>query len=194
MTDVARVRALLVDAVEQQRSLVDDEAVVAALALLADTVAASLRSGGRVWLFGNGGSAADAQHLAAELVGRFRKERQALPAEALTVNTSVLTAVANDYGFEHVFSRQLEAFAREGDVAIGISTSGASENVLNGLRAARRLGAHAAALTGAGGSERLAAYADCIVAPAADTPLIQEAHILLGHFLCELVEDSLAGE
>jgi D-sedoheptulose 7-phosphate isomerase len=194
MTDAARVRALLVEAVDQHRRLLDDADVLDALARLADTVAASFRNGGRVWLFGNGGSAADAQHLAAELVGRFRTERRALPAEALTVNTSVLTAVANDYGFEHVFSRQLEAFVRAGDVAIGISTSGASANVENGLQTARRLGAHAAALTGAAGSERLAAHADCVVAPTADTARIQEAHILFGHVLCELVDASLAAE
>jgi D-sedoheptulose 7-phosphate isomerase len=191
---VERVRAILAAALDEQRRLLDDERALEAFARLADVVAASLGSGGCVWFFGNGGSAADAQHLAAELVGRFRRERRPLPAEALTVNTSVLTAVANDYGFAQVFARQLEARARAGDVAIGITTSGRSENVVNGLRVARGLGLETAALTGFDGGARLAALADCIVVPSTDTPRIQESHLLLGHVLCELVEDALAPE
>jgi D-sedoheptulose 7-phosphate isomerase len=190
----ARVRKALAAALDEQRRLVDDDELLESLARLAGAVVRSLRTGGRVWLFGNGGSAADAQHIAAELVGRFRGDRPAFAAEALTVNTSILTSVANDYGFEHVFARQLEASAREGDVAIGISTSGSSENVLNGLRVARRLGLHAAALTGADGRERLGSLAECVVVPSSDTPRVQEAHIVLGHVLCELVEESLAAD
>lgn len=187
-----RLRTALAAALDEQRRLLSDEAALESLARLAEAMASSLGRGGRIWLFGNGGSAADAQHLAAELVGRFRHDRRALAAEALTVNTSILTAVANDYGFEEIFSRQLQGLAREGDVAIGISTSGLSENVVNGLRAARALGLYTAALTGSEGLSRLDSLADCVVAvPSTDTPRIQESHILLGHVLCELVEDSL---
>lgn len=187
-----RLRTALASALDEQRRLLSDESVLESLARLGEAMSASLRGGGRIWLFGNGGSAADAQHLAAELVGRFRNERRALAAEALTVNTSILTGVANDYGFEEVFSRQLEGVAREGDVAIGLTTSGSSANVVSGLRAARALGLYTAALTGAEGLSRLESLADCVVAvPSADTPRIQESHILLGHLLCELIEDSL---
>jgi D-sedoheptulose 7-phosphate isomerase len=172
-------------------ALRDAPEVGESVARLAETISASLAAGGKVWLFGNGGSAADAQHIAAELVGRFVRDRVALPAEALTVNTSVLTAIANDFGFEQVFARQLEAHARPGDVAIGISTSGRSANVVAGLRTAERLGLRTAALTGGDGGDLREAASECIVVPASDTPRIQECHAVLGHVLCELVEASL---
>jgi D-sedoheptulose 7-phosphate isomerase len=172
---------------ESLAALADSEAP-AQVEKLADAVSESLGNGGKVWLFGNGGSAADAQHIAAELVGRFLRDRRALPAEALTTNASILTAVANDYGFDQVFARQLEAGARAGDVAIGISTSGRSANVIAGLETAKRLGLVTAALTGESGLD-----ADIVVAvPSSETPRIQECHAVLGHVLCELVERSLA--
>lgn len=146
------------------------------------------KAGGKVLLIGNGGSAADAQHIAAELVGRFKSERAALPAIALTTNTSVLTALANDYGYESVFSRQLEAFAADRDVLIAFSTSGSSANILRAVEAARSRGVPVIALTGIKGV-KLAKMADlAIVVPSDNTPRIQEAHITIGHILCQLVE------
>jgi D-sedoheptulose 7-phosphate isomerase len=180
------------ESIEAARSTLEaleaDGALLERVVALADRIFAAVTSGGRVWLFGNGGSAADAQHLAAELVGRFRLDRSALPAEALTVNASVLTALANDFGFNEVFARQLEAHGRSGDVAIGITTSGESENVVRGLERARALGLHTVALTGRIGSRACDVASECIAVPADDTPRIQECHILLGHVLCELVE------
>ncbi len=148
----------------------------------------SLRTGGKVIFFGNGGSAADAQHLAAEFTGRYLKERRALPALALNANSSSVTAIGNDYGFEFVFARQLEALGNEGDVAVGISTSGNSRNVLCALQAAKTKSMYTVALTGAtGGSMRN--VADCTIRiPSDETPRIQECHILAGHLICEIVE------
>ena len=154
----------------------------------------ALAAGRRVYFFGNGGSAADAQHLAAELQGRLRRERRALPALALTTNSSVVTAVANDYSFADIFARQVEALTGRGDIVVGITTSGASANVLRGLRAARRCGAVTVALTGAR-TEKIKPLADLLLAvPSRDTQRIQEVHILLGHIYCELVERHILGE
>jgi D-sedoheptulose 7-phosphate isomerase len=156
-------------------------------------IIASYRAGGKVILLGNGGSAADAQHIAAELVGRFKLERQALPAIALSTNTSTITALANDYGYETVFSHQVEAFASEKDVVIGISTSGESPNVIEALKMARRKGAKTVGLTGGNGG-KLAEVVDlALTVPSDSTPRIQEAHITIGHIVCELVERELAG-
>lgn len=149
--------------------------------------------GNKLVLFGNGGSAADSQHIAAEFVGRFYILRRALPAMALTVNTSVLTAVGNDFGFRELFQRQVEALGREGDVAMGLSTSGDSENVVLGLRAARAAGMTTVGLTGQTRA-RIAQEADlCVAVPSTDTPRIQESHILLGHIWSEIVEQALFG-
>ncbi len=155
---------------------------------VAEETADSLRSGNKVLLFGNGGSAADAQHLAAEMVGRFRRERNPLPALALTTDTSVLTAIGNDYGFVTVFERQVEALCSRGDVVIGITTSGNSENVVRGVVKANELGAKTVAFTGRDGGRiaRVAHYA--FIVPSDETPRIQECHITLGHVLCDLIE------
>jgi D-sedoheptulose 7-phosphate isomerase len=151
-------------------------------------VTTAIGNGHKVLFFGNGGSAADAQHLAAEFVGRFRRERRAWPALALTVNTSVLTAIGNDYGFELVFARQVQAFGCAGDVAIALSTSGRSANVLAGIGAAAELGLTTIGLTGGDGG-LLAAQADIpIVVPSRDTARIQECHTAIGHLLCEAAE------
>lgn len=166
-----------------------------ALISAAEAAVCAIRAGGKVLFFGNGGSAADAQHLAAELVNRFVLERPALPGLALTTDTSNLTAIANDYAFEHLFSRQLEALGRTGDVAWAISTSGNSSNVIAGLKACRALGIRTIALTGEGGG-RIAreGLADFLLAvPSRDTARIQEGHLFLGHLFCELVERTLAG-
>ena len=151
------------------------------------------RGGGCLFLFGNGGSAADAQHIAAEFLGRFYIERRALPAQALTVNTSALTAIGNDYSFETVFARQLEALGRPGDVAMGITTSGNAANVVAGLEAARRLGLISVALTGSGGGRAREVADHWVGVPSDDTPRIQECHILLGHIWSEMVEAALFG-
>lgn len=158
------------------------------LEVIAQAMAATLRFGGKILWCGNGGSAADCQHLAAEIVGRFRRERKGLASLALTTDTSILTAVANDYGYEMVFSRQVEALANAGDLLVGISTSGNSKNVVNAMEAARAKGVTTVAFTGSGGG-RLATLADHLFAvESCDTARIQEAHILAGHMLCDWVE------
>jgi D-sedoheptulose 7-phosphate isomerase len=155
---------------------------------------AAFTAGKKVLICGNGGSAADAQHIAAEFVGKFYFDRPPLPAEALTVNTSSITAIGNDYSFDQVFSRQVEAFGAEGDVCIGISTSGNSRNVVEAFRVARSKGILTVAMTGASGGRLLVEADYCISIPSIDTPRIQEHHILVGHILCELVEQALFGE
>jgi D-sedoheptulose 7-phosphate isomerase len=161
--------------------------IVRAAAVITDCLSA----GGKVLLFGNGGSAADAQHLAAEFVGRFAMERKALPAIALTTDTSILTAVGNDYGYEHVFVRQVQALGRANDVAIGISTSGKSPNVVEAIRVGRNLGLRTFALSGNDGGPLASAAEMAVVVPSRITARIQECHIALGHVLCELVEKAL---
>jgi len=174
------------------------EATLAALGPEMERAAAVMiacyRGGGKAMFCGNGGSAADAQHLAAEFVGRYLAERRPLPALALHANTSSLTAIGNDYGYELSFARQVEAFARSEDVAVGISTSGNSANVVAALHKARELGLTTIALTGEGGGKMRAA-ADILLAVASrETPRIQECHILIGHCLCQAVEEALFGD
>jgi D-sedoheptulose 7-phosphate isomerase len=153
-----------------------------------EAIVRSIRGGGRVYFFGNGGSAAQAQHLAAELSGRFMLERPAWGGLALSVDTSALTAIANDYGFEQVFARQLEGLVHRGDVAIGLTTSGKSPNVVAGLRAARAGGATTVAVTGNGGGVVCAQADISIIGPSGPSWKVQEIHLMLGHIICELVE------
>ena len=160
------------------------EAVVAAARRLAEV----LQAGGKILLFGNGGSAADAQHLAAEFVNRFQVERPPLAALALTTDTSILTAVANDYDFRQVFAKQVRALGRPGDLAWGISTSGNSPNVVEGLKVAREMGLATMALSGRDGGPVAAAAELALVVPSRNTPRIQEVHITIGHVLCDLVD------
>jgi D-sedoheptulose 7-phosphate isomerase len=168
---------------------------LADIASAAALVGGALRAGRKLLLFGNGGSAADAQHIAAEFVGRFLAERRALPALALSVNTSVLTALANDYSFESVFARQIEALGQPGDVAFGISTSGTSANVVAALRAARERGLGTLALTGRSGGDLLELVDVCVRIPADETPRIQEGHLMVAHVLCEIAErEIVAGD
>jgi len=150
----------------------------------------TLMNGNKVLLAGNGGSAADAQHIAAELSGRFVKERKALPGIALTVDTSALTSIANDYGYEHVFSRQLEALAQPGDLFIGISTSGNSQGILNALETARTIGCKTLGLSGRNGGKMTSLCDLNIIVPSEITARIQEMHILIGHILCKAVDDA----
>lgn len=155
----------------------------------ADICKTALDSGNTIYFMGNGGSAADSQHLAAELVGRFQKERKGLPGIALTTDTSILTAVGNDYGFDNVFVRQVEALVKLGDVVVGISTSGNSPNVVKAVEAAKEIGAFAVGMTGSGGG-RLAELCDvCIKVPSKVTARIQEGHILVGHMVCQLIDE-----
>ncbi|MDY6914590.1 MAG: SIS domain-containing protein [Planctomycetota bacterium] len=157
-----------------------------------EVIVAAYRKGHGVFLFGNGGSAADAQHIAGELVGRFLRERPAMKAHALTTDTSVLTCLANDYQFDAIFARQLQANACAGDVAVGLTTSGDSANVLAGLAAAREMGMKTIALTGEGGG-KCAKLADVLLdVPADSSPRIQEAHAVIYHIICELVEQAVA--
>jgi D-sedoheptulose 7-phosphate isomerase len=165
----------------------------AAILAIADRVVRSFRDGGKVMLAGNGGSAADAQHIAAELVGRFVTERAPLAALALTTDTSALTAIGNDYGFEHVFARQLRALARKGDVFIAISTSGRSPNILAALKAARELGVTTVGFTGGKGTDMHALCDLVLVAPSDETALIQQVHITAAHAICGLVEREMFG-
>jgi D-sedoheptulose 7-phosphate isomerase len=165
---------------------------VPSVVAVADAITTALKHGGSVLVFGNGGSAADAQHFAAELVGRYEKERQAWPAIALTTDTSALTAIGNDYGFDRVFARQLEALGKKGDVAIGISTSGNSPNVLRALETANARGMMTVALTGRGGEAGKIARLHVRV-DEQRTARVQEVHATLLHAICELVEEDLNG-
>lgn len=165
----------------------------ATVADIAQACIESMRAGGKIMLCGNGGSAADAQHLAAELIGRYKLERNAMAAIALTTDTSIITALGNDYGYDTIFARQVEGLGRPGDVLIGISTSGNSRNVLLAMEKAAAMGVTTVAFTGAGGG-KMAQMADlALCVPASITNHIQEMHITCGHLVCELVEQALAG-
>jgi D-sedoheptulose 7-phosphate isomerase len=183
-----RVTELIEASIEVKRSLLRSQEVVLTIAKVSAILVDALKQGNKALLFGNGGSAADAQHMAAELVGRFAFDRPALPALALSVNSSCVTAIGNDYGFDRVFSRQLEALGRPGDVAIGISTSGNSLNVQHAMSAAKKIGLHTVALTGRIGGNLSKLVDHCICVPSNETPRIQECHILIGHIISELVE------
>ncbi len=189
MTD--RIEKALLDHLAMFQAVGEGERAV--ITRMAGEWAKALGGSGKVLLFGNGGSAADSQHIAAELMGRFARERRALPAIALTVNTSNLTAISNDYSYEEVFARQIEALGRPGDVAVGISTSGNSPNVVKALERAKAAGLVTQALTGQRGG-KCAEVADLALrAPSNDTPRIQELHITVGHIVCDLVEEALFG-
>jgi D-sedoheptulose 7-phosphate isomerase len=156
---------------------------------MGDLVTQSLKKNRKILLMGNGGSAADAQHIAAELVGRFSKERRGLPAIALTTDTSILTSIGNDYAFDYIFARQIEALANADDLVIGISTSGNSANVLEALKVAKSIGCHTAALLGKDGGKIKDVVDLPLIVPSDNTARIQEAHILIGHIVCEIVDE-----
>ena len=149
----------------------------------------SLNNGGKILIFGNGGSAADAQHIAAEMVGRYKAERKGLPAIALTTDTSALTSIGNDYGYDRVFDRQVEALANKGDMAIGISTGGSSGNVISALKLAKEMGCRTIGFSGRDGGEMNTLCDVNLVVPAQDTPRIQEMHIVIGHTICHLIDE-----
>lgn len=189
----ARIRESILESIEVKQHILSNEALMARVQAAADVMAQSLRAGGKVHFCGNGGSAADAQHLAAELSGRYELDRPGLAGLALTTDTSALTAIGNDFGFERVFARQVEALGRPGDVLYAISTSGNSPNVVAAVETARRLGIKTVAVTGAGGG-RLKELCDLALSvPATKANHIQELHIALGHLLCGLAERALNG-
>lgn len=189
-----RVTRSIQASIAVKQLLLGDGELVSIIAKVSERAADTFSRGNKVLLFGNGGSAADAQHIAAEFVGRFAFDRPALPALALSVNTSCVTAIGNDYGFDLVFSRQIEALARSGDLAIGISTSGNSANVFHGFSVARKMGLCTVALTGRSGGKLKNVVDHCICAPSNETPRIQECHILIGHIISELVEETIFHE
>jgi D-sedoheptulose 7-phosphate isomerase len=186
-----RISQLIQASIDVKAQTMQDPALLAATARVVDVLVAALRADKKILFCGNGGSAADAQHIAAELSGRFYHDRDPLFAEALHVNTSYLTAVANDYGYEHVYSRLVKAKGRSGDVLVGISTSGNSGNIMEALKMAKTQGMITISMTGATGGKMKDLSDILLNVPSTDTPRIQEVHILLGHIICELVEREL---
>lgn len=188
-----RIQQSIQDSINAKQAILNNPEFLARIEAAAEMITNSLREGGKVHFCGNGGSAADAQHLAAELSGRFYFDRPPLNAEALHCNTSYLTAVGNDYGYDLIFSRLLQGTAKKGDVVVGISTSGNSKNIVKAFEVAREMDIHVIAMTGETGGT-MKDYADILLnVPSKDTPRIQESHILIGHIICELVETAMFG-
>ena len=194
MNNLNRLKKNFIASIEAKQKLLNDPAIFDVFNKAADVVIASYKKNGRLYIAGNGGSAADAQHLAAEFVSKLAKERAPLAAEALTVDSSIITAIGNDYGFENIFSRQLCGKASKGDVFLGITTSGSSPNILNALKQCREMGIPSIIFGGRDGgkAKMLADYA--IIVPGIATSTIQELHIVLAHTLCECVEAAIFGE
>ena len=186
-----RIQESIEQSIAVKQGVLADTALMGRVAEAARIIEATLRQGGKIHFCGNGGSAADAQHLAAELSGRFYFDRPPLNAEALHCNTSYLTAVGNDYGYEYVFARLLRGTAKPGDVLVGISTSGNSKNILEAYRVCQEMGVHIVSLTGATGGKMKDFGGILLNVPSTDTPRIQECHIMLGHIFCELVESAM---
>lgn len=186
-----RIDKIIEESIDVKQRLLSDPQLLAQIDSAVVAIVEMYRNGGKLYLCGNGGSAADAQHIAAELTGRFYKNRKALSAEAMHANGSYITAVANDYSFDDIYSRMVEGFCTSNDVLIGLSTSGNSPNIVAAFRAAQQKGMLTIALTGEKGGE-LKAFSDILInVPSTCTPRIQEVHILIGHIICELVEDEL---
>ena len=183
-----KVTKLLEENIEVIRGLKTQAEIIVEIA---ESLIETFRSGGKVLFFGNGGSAADAQHLTAEFIGRFKLEREALPAIALNANSSTITSIGNDYSFEETFARQVEALGKTGDLAIALSTTGNSQNVLSACISARKRKMKIIGLSGGGGGKLRELVDICLVAPTANTPRIQESHITAGHIIAELVEEAL---
>ena len=189
-----RISQSISDSIAPKQAILDNPDFLSRIQQAAEMITESLRQGGKIHFCGNGGSAADAQHLAAELSGRFYFDRPPLNAEALHCNTSYLTAVGNDYGYDLIFSRLLRGTAKAGDVIVGISTSGNSKNILKAFEAAKEMGVKIIAMTGETGGA-MKDYADILLnVPSTDTPRIQESHIMIGHIVCELVETAMFGK
>lgn len=180
--------------IETKQKILADEALLETISRVAARCVALYRAGHKTLLAGNGGSAADAQHIAAELVGRYGFDRPSIASIALTTDTSNLTAIGNDYGYDHIFSRQLEGVGNEGDLFIGISTSGNSQNLINAFESARKKGITTVALVGKGGGKMAPLADEAIIVPSDATPRIQESHIMIGHILCDVIEKELFGD
>lgn len=188
-----KIKSLIQASIDTKQQLLADETVLQTICDVVNVVVKAFQQGHRVYFCGNGGSAADAQHLAAEFSGRFYKDRKALPADALHCNTSYLTAVANDYGYELVYQRIIEGIGQEGDVLVGLSTSGNSPNIVKAFETAREKKMITVALTGYTGGQMKSVSDYLINIPSTDTPRIQESHIMAGHIICQLVEEKYFG-
>ena len=184
-----QIRNIISSSIAVKSKLLEDDTLLGAIQRSAEEIVRAFAGGRRVYFCGNGGSAADAQHLAAEFPGRFYKDRQALPAEALHCNTSYLTAVANDYSYDEIYARLIRGIGEKGDVLAGLSTSGNSGNIVKAFEAARQKGLITIGFTGAGGG-KMKQHSDILLnVPSSDTPRIQESHILIGHIICQMVEE-----
>lgn len=188
---MSKVKSIISSSIDVKQKVLSDDVMLQRIELVADLISDAFRKGHRLYLCGNGGSAADAQHLAAEFTGRFYSDREPLPAEALHVNTSFLTAVANDYSYDQIYERAIKAHGRQGDVLIGLSTSGNSKNVLLAQQEAKRRGMIVVSFTGESGGKMKENCDYLFNVPSNDTPRIQESHIMLGHVICQLVEEKL---
>lgn len=189
-----RIEEAILESIAVKKQLLSDESLMVKIHSSVSIIVESLNKGGKIHFAGNGGSAADAQHLAAELSGRFYFDRPPLNAEALHCNTSYLTAVGNDYGYDHIFSRMIQSAGKKGDVLVGISTSGNSKNIINAYEVAKAMGIKIISFTGTTGGI-MKNYSDILFnVPSTDTPRIQECHIMVGHIICELVESSIFAE
>ena len=191
--DIAGIQHIIEDSIATKQAIVSGQTLMQTVGKIADAITACYRNGGKVLFCGNGGSAADAQHLAAELSGRFYFDRPPLDAEALHVNSSYVTAVANDYTYDEIYSRYVNGVGKKGDVLIGISTSGNSENILRALKVAKNKEMVTVAMTGESGGKMKNVVDYLLNVPSTDTPRIQEAHIMLGHIFCQIVEEDLFG-
>jgi D-sedoheptulose 7-phosphate isomerase len=184
-----KIKNIITESVSVKNKLLADEPLLKTVENIVNLIVAAFKNGNRIYFCGNGGSAADAQHLAAEFSGRFYTDRDALPAEALHCNTSYMTAVANDYSYDVIYSRLIKGIANKGDVLIGLSTSGNSKNIINAFETAKEKGVITIALTGETGGKMKVLSDYLLNVPSKDTPRIQESHILLGHIICQLVEE-----
>ena len=191
--DITGIKRIIEDSIATKQAIVSGHTLMQTASKIADAITLCYRNGGKVLFCGNGGSAADAQHLAAELSGRFYFDRPPLDAEALHVNSSYVTAVANDYTYDEIYSRYVNGVGKKGDVLIGISTSGNSENILRALKVAKSKGLVTVAMTGESGGKMKDVVDYLLNVPSTDTPRIQEAHIMLGHIFCQIVEEDLFG-
>jgi D-sedoheptulose 7-phosphate isomerase len=185
-----KIRDIIANSIKVKQQVLENEELLAAIEKTVDVIVTAFKNSKRVYFCGNGGSAADAQHLAAEFSGRFYTDRKALPAEALHCNTSYLTAVANDYSFDVIYSRMIDGIGESGDVLVGLSTSGNSKNILNAFETARAKKITTIGFTGASGGKMKQLSDQLINVPSSDTPRIQESHIMIGHIICQLVEEN----
>jgi len=185
-----KITDIIMDSIQVKEQIMRDD--ITKIVEISESVIQCLKKNGKVILFGNGGSASDSQHIAAELIGRFKRDRNSLAAVALTTNTAILTSLANDYGYEVVFSKQLEGLGQKDDVVIGISTSGKAKNVAQGIKQAKKMGIKTIALTGGDGGDLVKLADITLVVPSSITARIQEAHIMIGHIVCEIVEEAFS--